>query len=449
MINSRNKSSGSLRRQLFFGGMNASIAKAFAMMAGLGAQVILARLLGPELLGVFFLFLSIVGVCVMLVKAGIDRTILRLVAEARGRGDWGEIKGLIKVSLAIVAVLGVSVTLLLRIFASPIGTNWFNSSLLTQAISIGCIIVLLQGLQGVIAESFRGLHAIGRASYFQGPVSSGIFLLALLVLLIFQIKTSLSLVIMLSSVSFLISVCIAGILLMRLVMSYTADTKKADINKIFSIASPMFITSGAVFVLGQMDIFVLGMFMAKSEVGYYGAASRLVIMVTFILLIINANLQPIMAELYQKKDIDKLERILRTTATIAFCVCIPISLVLMMWGDKIIKLFYGPQFVEAATVLAILTFGKFMHVSLGSSGALLLMTGFHKTMMNISIVVALLSVVSLFLVVRPFGKEGVAVVSAAAVIIQNIVQVYYARKLTGIWTVPSFKILIPKKNQQV
>lgn len=442
MDNYFTKSPTSLKGKLLRGGLYATSAKIIIMLAGLGTQVVLARLLGPELLGVFFLFLSIVGVSVMLVKAGIDRTILRLVAEAHGRGDWGEIRGLVKTSLILVAVTGAAVTVLLKVFSFPIGTNWFQSPLLSQVIGAGCILVFLQGLQGIIGESFRGLHAIGRASYFQGPVSSSLFMFSLLILWIYNVEAGLNLVVFLSMVSFAISISIAGGLLMRLIMSHGAEAKKTDVKNMLSIASPMFITSAAVFILGQMDIFVLGMFMAKSEVGFYGAASRLAVMVGFIILIINANVQPIMADLYHKKDFHKLERILRTTATMGLGVCIPVSLALIVWGDRIIKLFYGAEFVEGAQVLAILTVGKFMHVSLGSSGALLQMTGFHKPMMNISIIVALLSVASFFLVVRPYGKEGVAIVSAVALTVQNLLQVYYARKLTGLWTLPS---LVPKR----
>ena len=445
MNNHRGKSPGGLKRHFLMGSMYASSAKVFAILAGFATQILIARLLGPEVLGVFFLFFSIIGVCVLLVKAGLDRALLRLIAEANGRDDWGTIKGLVKTGVILVACSGITVTFLLWVLANPIGKSWFNSSILAGAISIGCIIVLLQGLQGIVGESFRGFHAIGRASYFQGPVSSGLFLLMLLGLWLSRFEASLDIVIILSVVSLLISVSIASTFLMRLLFSHPAKTNKTDVKMLLSIASPMLITGGAAFILTQSDIFILGIFMAESEVGFYGAASRLASMVVLILLIINANIQPLMAELYSKGDIVKLERIARSTATIGLCISLPISSILIMWGDEILNFFYGSQFIEGSTVLALLTLGNFIHVSTGSGGVLLLMTGYHKAMMYITIIVALLTLIGILIVVRPYGKEGVAAVVATALIVQSLLQVFYAKRLTGIWTIPTLQILFQKK----
>jgi len=118
---------------------------------------------------------------------------------------------------------------------------------------------------------------------------------------------------------------------------------------------------------------------------------------------------------------------------------------LIVWGDNILEYFYGGQFVEGAMALAILTVGKFVHVSAGSSGMLLQMTGYHKTLMYISILFAVLSLIGFSLVIHPYGKEGVAFIATTMLIFQNVMQLYYAKKLTGIWTAPAFHNIFKKK----
>jgi O-antigen/teichoic acid export membrane protein len=435
-------SGNSLRKHFLKSGVFASSSNLIFMLANFAIQIIIARLLGPESLGVYFLLFSIVAVCVTLVRAGIDRAILRLIAEANGVGDWAEIKGLVRTGILMVTVSGLFITVLLWIFAEPIGNKWFASSLLVKAINVGAVIVIFRGLQSVISESFRGLHAIGKATFFQGAMSSSIFLIMLFIAWLLKVDLDLEVAIFLNVVSLVLTVLIAGITLMRILHRLPIKANLINKKSLISIALPMLVTSGSVFILSQADILILGSFLSKEEVGFYGAASRLAGMVATILLVINAILPPVIAELYSKMETERLERIVRGTASIGFIICFPVSIVFILWGDYILTLLYGSEFVNGTKVLVYLTIGKFFHVFTGSSGLLLNMSGHHKTMMNITVFVTLISIAGFFIVTRTYGKEGVAIIAATALIVQNLFQVLFAKKLVGIWTFPSINLLV-------
>ncbi|MBI4686484.1 MAG: oligosaccharide flippase family protein [Nitrospirae bacterium] len=431
MPNSSMDSSFSIKKYLLKGGAFESSAKVITLLAGFGAQMLLARLLGPEQLGVYFLFLNIVSVCVLIAKTGIDTATLRLVAEAKGKGEWNTIKGLTRTCVIAVFASGSIVSFFLWFFSDQIGENWFGSSMLAGAISVGCTVVLLQGLQYVIGESFRGLQAFGLASYFQGVISSVIFLLVLLLLWANSITASLDIVIIFNVLSFFISAAISIVILMRMLSNYSATINREGVRTLFSIALPISVSSGAAFLLTQSDIFILGIFVTNAEVGYYGAASRLSNMIALILLIMKAILPPIIVDLYYKKNIAKLEHVLRYTATLGFIVCAPLSLILVVWSNEILSFVYGTKFTGASSVLSILAFGKLIHTSTGSSGLLLQMTGYHKTLMYITTFVALFGTASYLIVVNSYGKEGVAWVAAITIMLQNVLQLFYTKKLIG------------------
>jgi O-antigen/teichoic acid export membrane protein len=109
-------------------------------------------------------------------------------------------------------------------------------------------------------------------------------------------------------------------------------------------------------------------------------------------------------------------------------------LTFLIFGGHIMGAIFGPFFRRGALVLAILSLARLVAVGTGSCGAALMMTGHQRDMMNLSIFAGVLSVVAEILLAPHFGIVGVAVATAIAQTLQNVLMLIFARKRLGIWT---------------
>ena len=201
------------------------------------------------------------------------------------------------------------------------------------------------------------------------------------------------------------------------------------------MAWPALITDVAIYLLGTgVDLLVLGAFRPLGEVAVYGAASRLMMLAVTPYRILQGVTPPIIAELYAQGRKRDLEQALRAAATLAG---IPAALVLVLFlvaGSSVLGHVFGPFFRQGATILAILTVGRLVAVWTGSCGLALMMTGHQKAMMYITVFSGVVSITAGILVAPRFGGVGVAVATATTASMQNLLQLYLAKRLVGVST---------------
>jgi O-antigen/teichoic acid export membrane protein len=72
-----------------------------------------------------------------------------------------------------------------------------------------------------------------------------------------------------------------------------------------------------IWLLGGADLWILGMFRPAEEVAIYGAASRVALIAGTPLVVANAALAPISAELHSQGQRQRLERLVQAAATLS------------------------------------------------------------------------------------------------------------------------------------
>jgi O-antigen/teichoic acid export membrane protein len=94
---------------------------------------------------------------------------------------------------------------------------------------------------------------------------------------------------------------------------------------------------------------------------------------------------------------------------------------------------FGSEFVVGATILITLSIGQFIHVSCGSVGYILSMTGHEKLFRNVILVSAAINIILSTLLVQLYGSLGVAMATAFSLSLWNILALYLIRKKLGFW----------------
>ena len=445
-----------LKRRLLSGGAWAFGGKILVALAGLISSALLARLLTPQALGTYFLAYSILNVGTSLGALGLTGTVVRLVAEGMGLNLFGRVRRVISVVLGVGTLGALGVGLAYLLFGDDLAEAVFNAPALAAITGLVAGWIMVGTLQGLLGETFRGFHDIRLATILGGQTTgggtTGVATVALLTASLFLLwlvngQATLATVVLLAICSGAVTTLVAGWLLHRRVTKLPPQTpdegRKADpkkvLREVLSISLPLLIVTLVMMVRTNGDIWMLGAFLPQGELALYGAANRLVSMVTMPMAIVTAVAPPLIAEMYSQGKREDLEHALRSMATLTGIPAWLASMGCIFFAGPILGLVYGNYYREGAVVLALLSIGLFASVCAGSCGIVLAYTGHQKTLMVITIAISAATLIAMLATVKPYGIVGVAMSKMAGQVLQNGIVLLVVKQKTGMWTHVGFR----------
>lgn len=439
-----------LRRRLLSGGAWAFSGKVSIALLGLASSALLARLLSPQELGVYFLAYSVVSLCAIIGSVGLPPTVTRFVAQNVGLNRFKTTRQVIGIIFGVGLLGALTIGLVYSLFGGVLVQRLFNSPAFAGVTGLVTGWVVVSILQGLLGETFRGLHDIRLATILGGQVTGtvtgvatvGLFVAALFSLWMLQGQASLATIMLLAVCSGGVITLVAGLLLVRRVAALPRQDERESpktnrrelLAGVFATAWPILITSVVMFALRNGDLWLVGAYLPQEDVAVYGAAIRLVAMVTMPLIMVNAILPPMIAEMYAQNRREELEGTIRAMTTLTGVPALLAATVCILFAGPILSLVYGSYYREGAVVLALLSVGLLVSVWTGSCGITLQMTGYQKTMMTITIATSILTFAMMLAVVRPYGITGVAVARFIGLAAQNILMWLMVKYRTGMWT---------------
>ena len=435
-----------VRRRLISGGAWAFAGRMLTAITGLLLNVLIARVLPPAGVGAYFLLGSFVTVAVLIAQLGLQRAIVRLVAESVASGHPGRAHGVIIGVLRIGLVAAVVVAVLAWINRHLVGEELFHSQAIADVMWLGALWIVVRSLLALLAEGFRGFHDIRLATLFNGLASNSLLLILLFFCWIGLLPKTLSVVVLFVVIAAVISLAVAGWLMSRR-LKRGVSREKVPARRLFEVGLPLLMSSLTLFLLTQGDLWIVGAFCPQSDVAIYGAAARLVQLVAMPIMIVSAVLPPIIADLYSRGELVRLEKVLRGTAALASIPAIAMLFVVVVAAPEILALVYGEFYKSAALPLIFLSLGHAVNVWAGSGMLVLMMTENQVALMKISVAFAVLLVLGDLFVVKTFGIDGVAAVSGAVGAAQALVMLVIVRRKTGVWAHSSFGSILEVAKQ--
>jgi len=423
-----------ISRRLLSQGAWAFSGRAVTTISALAVNVLLARLLAPDDLGAYFLILTLVSISALLAQMGLSQTAVRTIAEALGKGMPGRTHAIIR-SILRYAVAG---TVLVTVGLLVGGGKWialhvFGSPTIAGLVGVATVWVAVLTFQNLIVEMFRGFHDIRLATIFGGMVTGGLSAIIFLLIWLIQGHASLEHAIVFIIVSGVVNLLVSAVFLRWKVTALKGGDRSME-NSILKIAIPLLLNNVTMFVLTQADIWILGAFRPHNEVALYGATARFIILIDMPLLIVNAVLPPLVTLLFVQGKKEELQSTLQTTATLAAIPALAVTLAFLLFGNPILGLVYGEYYRGGSLILRVLSVGQILNVVAGSCGLTLIMTGHQFTLLKITILTGIITVVGDLWVVTVYGPLGVAVVTASALILQNVMMLLFVKRQVGVWT---------------
>ncbi|WP_028580031.1 oligosaccharide flippase family protein [Desulfogranum japonicum] len=409
--------------------------KLFSAIATVVINGLLARMLTPEELGVYFILLSIVGMAALVAQLGLGQVIVRQISSARGLQDCASIKPDIQFILLVVVIISCVVFFIGQTaWMGKIIHAVFQSQTINSNIFIPFLTVPFLALQTILAEGHRGFDDIPKATVF-GGVSTNALLMSFLLGAFFCIAgMTLSQALVFTLIATVVSVVISFALFVKKVHAVSEKCNTvANYKAILSASYPLLVYSLMIFAVNQAPLWIIGSFLSEESVAYYGAALRLVQPITMPLLIVNAIVASKISEMHIRGKHAELERMLRSCATLAGVPSLILLFVFMFFSADVLAVVFGEKYRHANDLLIILCAGKILSVLAGSCGMLLIHTGNEKVLTVTSVIVGLLTVALSILLVQ-YGAVGIAIAVATGISIQNIILLIVGKAKVGIWT---------------
>ncbi len=427
-----------IRNRLMSAGMWVLAGQAITVLAALVVNALLARLLTPDHLGAYFLVLSLVSVAAVVAQLGLNRAVVRLVAESLGMNQPARAARAVQIALRLGALGALLVAGALALGVTEwLAEHAFDSLVIAGVAGLAALWAMVLAFQSLLAESFRGFHDVRFATLFGGVASSLLSVLLFAGLWGLQGHSNLQQVIVVCIAAGLTNILLAWTLL-RSKLAPLGSTNQPKGAQVLDIAWPLWVTGLTLIALNQADLWIIGIFRTPQEVATYGAAARLAVLVGLPLTIVNAVAPSFIAEMYARRANADLEYALRAAATGASIATFLALSLLFFFSAAILGIVYGDYYRQGATVLLILGVGQLANVWTGSCGLVLMMTGHQLLMMGITVTCGTLTIIGAVLLVEPYGATGVASVAATTMLIQNLLMLSFARLKTGIWTHANF-----------
>jgi stage V sporulation protein B len=392
-------------------------------------NVVIARLLGPTPLGIYYLALTVANLGGVVAVGGLDMMVVRYLSQYRIDRDWGAFRGTLRFAVGGVAALGLVATLALLALAPWLATTIFNKPEVTTPLRIMSIFVPVSALETVLLAATQSFKEMKYKAYIESILNPTLRIL--LVVLVFFLGGRLYSIICVHIVSLFICTILSFMALRRCIpVDLKAYQARTDYPDVLRYSFPLLIFHILTYLTLYLDSLVVAHFRSSAEMGLYSVCIRLIIVTSFILPAISHIFGPMISELHHRNEFARLSEYFKLVTLWGVELYIPVVLVFVIATNSILG-FFGGEFRAAAPCLFILVIGQLVNNITGPVGLVLNIAGMTRLQSwNAAAVVAVQAVLSVLLVPR-FGLLGAALANGVAAVSINLIRVLQVRSRLG------------------
>ncbi len=309
-------------------------------IGGLVFTIILARLLMPELFGVYNLVLSIFLIASIFADVGITNASLRYLAEFFGRNNLTKVRSYFRYFLKIKGLTTVLVILILLLFSRFISYTIFNKPAIFFPLLFSCLYLLVNSFSILFQSIFLSLKDLRKVAFLELSFQSLRIIFAFLAVYLFSNDFVVSGIFLGLMFSVFFTLLINFILLKDKKNLFFGNTEDVDKKRIFNYVRAVGVLGITFTIFGAVDTLMLGRFVEASYIGYYRAALSLVIAVSSLLIFSNLLL-PVFTQIQG----NRFERGFSKTLRYLLVFTIPAVFGVIMVAKYFIFLIYGKEYL--------------------------------------------------------------------------------------------------------
>ena len=394
------------------------IGRIMAAFLGLTVSIIIARTYGPEMTGL----LGIIGAAALLfaypAAAGFHIAVLRFIPEYKTKYPNYPVRRIFNYVISFVLLMSL-VSSLIFLSLEFIWSDFIKDDNIEVA-NLGFVICLIIILKAALLVALNALRAFGfdkLFAFFQffTPLVNLIGLL-ILIPIIGELSPIYALIL-----SFLIPFVFSVVLINLRESSVRSKGSHhpIDFGSLLKVSFPIMVAGYIGILASEFGVLFLGASSNTAEVGLYVIALKLSFIPAMAIKAVNAVIAPKISKMYFSGDIDNMFILCRLFTFGASSFALIVFLVFFFYGEFLLGVGYGDEFIDAAPILVILLIAQLVNAITGSSGELMQMTDSEKQHRDITIAGAIVYLLASLLLIPYIGALGAAVALLLAEIIWN------------------------------
>lgn len=385
----------------------------FNLLAGLYSISLIARYLGQITFGKYGFISSFYYFFITLLDFGISIIAIREIAKERERAG-NLLSSFVTFKLFTSILLSFLAVAVANIFPFPADLR------LILSVYAPILIFIALGSIQIIFDADLRYEYIALSGFFW-RISSLLFI-------ILAVKLNLGLVFIV--ISFLLAEgikCIVFYLSSRRFVSIKLPVIDMKLwIELVRNAFPVFVTSLLIAIIRNIDVMMLTKMRGFAEVGLYLAPYRLCDMSLSIPIALMGSAFPLMSKFYNQ-DFNVFKKIYQKSFDILSACGILLTILVLVFADKLIILLFGPGFVRSAYAFRILIFSTLL-VYLGiGSGSLLVAVDKQKANMWFYLLGAPLNIALNLILIPRLGFIGAAISNVTAMLLVVSLTFYFVR----------------------
>ena len=279
-------------------------------IGGLIFTIILARMLMPELFGVYTLVLSITIIALVFTDLGLGNAVTRYVSEYLGKKDYIRARSYFRFLLKFKIILVLSAIFVLALISKFIAYDVFEKPVIFVPLLASLFYMLASSIWGFFETLFVSLKKLDRLCILQIVYQLSRILFVILAVMFLSENFVVGGIFIGMGISFLIILILNFIFLGKNKSIIFGKKIPIQRRRVFSYVESMSIVSLSLIFFGSIDTIMLGKFVALEYLGYYRVALSLVL-TTSALFGFSNILLPLFTQLHGDQREKAFEKIFR------------------------------------------------------------------------------------------------------------------------------------------
>lgn len=403
------------------------ILKFFGLGIAFIFQILLGRVLNPELYGKYTMYLTYSTVFSIITILGMDSNLIKEIA--RFEGDLIKEKTLLRFSTQTSLLITIAVAGILLLIRQFIGFSSFGLLLLLSMIVIKSMIAILDGY-------LQGKGNVVLVTLLKSVINNILKIMLFVILILLNIDSLNA-----ALFSFLLSEIVTIMLRTSHVISkpskkinskltFSLEEKKIFIKYSLTVA----LISGIGLMLQNVDKIMISTYLDLTRVGIYKVTQNYVVLISVFVTPFIA-FWPVISKLYKENNINQIQLEMKRIVRIVTYLVIPMFFIFLFLSDDLLVIF-GEKYVteESKRVLIILAFSFLIDAVSGPIGSILTMTTYAKFALYNNITSLLINIILNVVLIERFGIVGVALATGISIIANNLISIIEVKLLLGIFS---------------
>ena len=394
------------------------------------SHILFARWLTVASYGAYVVALSWLSILFILVQAGLNVALIRLVAEARGTGGGrATMTALLRFSNTVVLSLGVGACIAGAVMIALLAPPPEQARALYGMLGLTIVLALMQQRAAVL----QGLERVVPATAV-AEILRPLLLLAAVWAAGQAVRLDAGLVMALN----LAATAVVLLLTMRLARRAIAAEPLAGLPPAagawrgwLKISLPYVAVAGLTILLMQMDVLMIGAILGAEQAAIYAPAAKVALLAVFPVVAIRQRFGPQAARLFAEGGTPELQSRMTLATTLSVAACLG-AVIVIVGGREFILSLFGPAYTAGGVVVAILSAGYLAYSVAGAAEMFFLVGPFER--LN-ALIVALTLALNLALnlaLIPPLGIVGAAWATVGAVVFRALASAAIIHRRTGI-----------------